>query len=94
MDTDTFEFLLEKVTPLIKKQNTHLRESILPNERLSVTLRHLATENVEDMRDICKEEEVKNNENFGKYKRENYGSSNESDRISCYRADLSASAGF
>lgn len=46
------------------------------------------------MRDICKEEEVKNNENFGKYKRENYGSSNESDRISCYRADLSASAGF
>lgn len=43
MDTDTFEFLLEKVTPLIKKQNTHLRESILPNERLSVTLRHLAT---------------------------------------------------
>ncbi|KYN11790.1 Leukotriene A-4 hydrolase [Trachymyrmex cornetzi] len=43
MDTDTFEFLLEKVTPLIKKQNTHLRESIPPDERLSVTLRHLAT---------------------------------------------------
>lgn len=43
MDSDTFEFLLKKVTPLIKKQDTHLRESISPNERLSVTLRHLAT---------------------------------------------------
>lgn len=43
MDTDTFNFLLKKVAPLIKKQDTHLRESIPPSERLSVTLRHLAT---------------------------------------------------
>jgi len=43
MDVNTFEYLLKKVTPLIKKQDTHLRESILPSERLSVTLRHLAT---------------------------------------------------
>lgn len=43
MDTNTFELLLEKVTPLIKKQDTHLRKSIPPSERLSITLRHLAT---------------------------------------------------
>ncbi|KYQ47883.1 hypothetical protein ALC60_13092, partial [Trachymyrmex zeteki] len=44
MDTATFEKLLNKVTPLIIKQNTHLRKSIPPAERLSLTLRHLATD--------------------------------------------------
>lgn len=43
MDTDMFQNLVEKVTPLIQRQNTHLRESISPAERLSLTLRHLAT---------------------------------------------------
>ncbi|XP_039302329.1 uncharacterized protein LOC120357046 [Solenopsis invicta] len=43
MDTETFEELLERVTPLIVKKNTHLRESISAAERLSLTLRHLAT---------------------------------------------------
>jgi len=43
MDTETFEELLEKVTPLIEKKDTHLRESIPAAERLSLTLRHLAT---------------------------------------------------
>ncbi|XP_034250198.1 uncharacterized protein LOC117650722 [Thrips palmi] len=43
MDTDMFMNLLERVTPLIQKQNTLLRESISPAERLSLTLRHLAT---------------------------------------------------
>ena len=35
--------LLEKVTPMIQKQNTHLREAILAEENLAVTLRYLAT---------------------------------------------------
>ncbi|XP_071652213.1 uncharacterized protein [Temnothorax longispinosus] len=43
MNSDTFEHLLIKVDPIIRKQDTHLRESISPSERLSVTLRHLAT---------------------------------------------------
>ncbi|KAE8739193.1 hypothetical protein FOCC_FOCC015316 [Frankliniella occidentalis] len=43
MDVAMFQDLVEKVTPIIRKQNTHLRESISPAERLSVTLRHLAT---------------------------------------------------
>ncbi|XP_011883714.1 PREDICTED: uncharacterized protein LOC105570872, partial [Vollenhovia emeryi] len=43
MDTEPFQYLLEKVTPLIEKQNTDMRQSIPPSERLSLTLRHLAT---------------------------------------------------
>lgn len=43
MDTAIFEELLHKVAPLIMKQDTHLRKSIPPADRLSVTLRHLAT---------------------------------------------------
>jgi len=43
MSHELFENLLKKVAPLIQKQNTHLRESISPAERLSLTLRHLAT---------------------------------------------------
>lgn len=46
MDTNTFKFLVQKVTPLIQRQNTRLRECISPAERLSVTLRHLATGNL------------------------------------------------
>ncbi|KAK3920172.1 Major inner capsid protein VP2, partial [Frankliniella fusca] len=43
MDTDSFEYLLGKVTPLIQKADTHLRRSIPPDERPSLTLRHIAT---------------------------------------------------
>lgn len=43
MDVGTFECLLTKVTPIIQKQGTHLRENIPSSERLSVTLRHSAT---------------------------------------------------
>ncbi|KAG8177484.1 hypothetical protein JTE90_008668 [Oedothorax gibbosus] len=43
MDTEAFELLLIKVTPLISKQDTNMRKSISAGERLSVTLRYLAT---------------------------------------------------
>ncbi|KYQ53549.1 Putative nuclease HARBI1, partial [Trachymyrmex zeteki] len=43
MSTEMFEDLVIKLTPLIQRRDTHLRESISPSERLSVTLRHLAT---------------------------------------------------
>lgn len=43
MNSNMFEDLVEKLTPLIKRQDTHLRKSISPAERLAVILRHLAT---------------------------------------------------
>jgi len=43
MDEDSFIYLLNKVGPLIIKQKMHLRQPISPEERLSLTLRHLAT---------------------------------------------------
>lgn len=43
MDEDSFTNLLNKVRPLIAKQDTHLRKSVSAEERLSLTLRHLAT---------------------------------------------------
>ncbi|XP_025158823.1 protein ANTAGONIST OF LIKE HETEROCHROMATIN PROTEIN 1-like isoform X2 [Harpegnathos saltator] len=43
MSSDLFEDLVKKLEPLIKRQDTHLRQSISPAERLAVTLRHLAT---------------------------------------------------
>lgn len=43
MDEDTYVELLEMVTPLIKKKDTIMRKSITPHERLSATLRFLAT---------------------------------------------------
>ncbi|KAK3928281.1 50S ribosomal protein L24 [Frankliniella fusca] len=44
MSTAMFEYILQKVSPLIGKQNTQMRQSIPASERLSLTLRHLATE--------------------------------------------------
>ena len=44
MDKTTFKMLLEKVRPLIKRQDTKLREAISAAERLAVTLRFLATD--------------------------------------------------
>lgn len=43
MDTASFQYLLKLVTPFIMKENTRMRESISPAERLALTLRHLAT---------------------------------------------------
>lgn len=43
MTVDDFEFLLEKVTPLIAKKNTVMRDAIPAAERLALTLRYLAT---------------------------------------------------
>jgi hypothetical protein len=43
MDLVTFESLLAEVEPLIRKQDTVMRNSICPAEQLAVTLRFLAT---------------------------------------------------
>lgn len=43
MDEETYLELLHLVTYLIKKKNTHLREAISAHERLTVTLRYLAS---------------------------------------------------
>lgn len=43
MSVEEFTYLLERVTPHIVKKDTHLRKAISPRERLSVTLRFLAT---------------------------------------------------
>jgi len=43
MTTTTFSILLEKVRPYIEKKNTVMRNSISAAERLTVTLRFLAT---------------------------------------------------
>ncbi|XP_026089741.1 protein ALP1-like [Carassius auratus] len=43
MTTEEFEFLLRMVGPLITKQHTKMRRAIPPRDRLSVTLRFLAT---------------------------------------------------
>ncbi|XP_067124748.1 uncharacterized protein [Centruroides vittatus] len=43
MDTNTFQSILRKIKPIIAKEDTHLRSFISPGERLSLTLRYLAT---------------------------------------------------
>ena len=43
MDEDTYLELLTLVAPLIQKQDTRMRQSISPHERLTATLRFLAT---------------------------------------------------
>ncbi|XP_016398091.1 uncharacterized protein LOC107731504 [Sinocyclocheilus rhinocerous] len=43
MTAEEFEFLLRLVGPLITKQHTKMRRAISPRDRLSVTLRFLAT---------------------------------------------------
>lgn len=40
---EDFQYLLEKMSPMIKKYDTNFRESITPRVRLLVTLRYLAT---------------------------------------------------
>jgi hypothetical protein len=43
MDMASFNELLELVTPLIKRRDTLIRNSISPAERLALTLSFLAT---------------------------------------------------
>jgi len=43
MDKENFDFILNLVAPHIAKQDTVIRQSISPRERLQVTLRYLAT---------------------------------------------------
>lgn len=37
------DFILERITPLIRREDTNMRKSNTSSERLAVTLRHLAT---------------------------------------------------
>uniref|UniRef100_A0A8C6LI08 DDE Tnp4 domain-containing protein n=1 Tax=Nothobranchius furzeri TaxID=105023 RepID=A0A8C6LI08_NOTFU len=59
MSVEEFNDLLERVTPQIIKRDTHLRKAISPRERLSVTLRFLATDsctyswNVKVVIEVC-----------------------------------------
>lgn len=51
MDEETYLELLHLVTPFIEKKDTHLRKSISCHERLTATLRYLATgRNYEDLK--------------------------------------------
>uniref|UniRef100_A0A3P9DKR0 DDE Tnp4 domain-containing protein n=1 Tax=Maylandia zebra TaxID=106582 RepID=A0A3P9DKR0_9CICH len=50
MSVEDFHYLLERVSPAIIKKDTHLRKAISPRERLSVTLRCLATGKCVDMK--------------------------------------------
>lgn len=43
LDRQSFESVLALISPYITKQNTNMRDCISPGERLSVTLRFLAT---------------------------------------------------
>ena len=43
MSPESFDFLLSKVSPLINKQTTRLRQPISTAERLSLTIRYLAS---------------------------------------------------
>ena len=43
MSPQRFEALLQKVGPLILKQDTQLRKAVPAGERLAITIRYLAT---------------------------------------------------
>ena len=43
MNGESFSALLDKVSPLIEKQDINMRKAIPPGERLALTLRFLAT---------------------------------------------------
>ncbi|XP_071953022.1 uncharacterized protein [Antedon mediterranea] len=45
MDKSSFDDILEKITPLIKREDTHMRKAISPEERLALTLRFLTSGN-------------------------------------------------
>ncbi|KAG5869550.1 hypothetical protein JTB14_037167 [Gonioctena quinquepunctata] len=51
LDGTSYDELLEMVTPIIQKTNTNMRDAISPSQRLSITLRYLATGNTfEDLK--------------------------------------------
>jgi hypothetical protein len=51
MDENCYLKVLQHITPLIKRQDTVMRKSISPHERLTMTLRFLATgRSYEDMK--------------------------------------------
>ena len=43
MNAEEFEYILNKVAPMITKQDTRWRLAITAKERLALTLRYLAT---------------------------------------------------
>ncbi|KAK4887537.1 hypothetical protein RN001_003808 [Aquatica leii] len=43
MSAADFDYLIAKVTPFIARKDKHMRQSITPTERLTLTLRYLAT---------------------------------------------------
>ncbi|KAJ8929230.1 hypothetical protein NQ314_018109 [Rhamnusium bicolor] len=43
MSDSSYDKLLTMVTPYLKKQDTHMRQAITPDEKLALTLRFLAT---------------------------------------------------
>lgn len=43
MSREDFEYLLEKISPIVRKSDTNFREAIPAHVRLLVTLRYLAT---------------------------------------------------
>lgn len=51
MNEETYLDLLSRVSPLIKKEDTVMRTAITPHERLTATLRYLATgRSLEDLK--------------------------------------------
>ena len=58
MDQIAFQELASLVSPLIKRKDTNMRQSITPSERLALTLRFLATGTYTSViivtRDVCK----------------------------------------
>lgn len=51
MDEDTYLELLSRVSPLIVRKDTNMRKAITPHERLTATLRYLATgRSLEDLK--------------------------------------------
>lgn len=55
MNAASYDELLDMVRPLIQKEDTIMREAIPASERLSITLRFLATGNsFEDLKFICR----------------------------------------
>jgi len=51
LDATSFDELLKRITPRIEKRNTTMRDAIPPSQRLSITLRYLATGNTfEDLK--------------------------------------------
>ncbi|KAJ8936864.1 hypothetical protein NQ318_009527 [Aromia moschata] len=54
MDQESFDYLLELVLPDIEKKDTNMREAISASQRLSITLRYLASGiDLEDLKFTC-----------------------------------------